>query len=623
MSAPTPRRRPSAARRFLAGLGIGVIGTTALLAGLTVGAVTAMSGLALPATTVEGISVGSLDRSGIIAALEPAAARVAATHVVVIGPDGLAVTVVAGDAGRRLDVDAIAAAAVPADPTGPVAMIARAADLLAARGRSVDSSVVVDRLAADALITALAAEVDRPATDARIDISSDGRVTVSPSEDGRFVDVVSSTEVLVVALADPRLGEGTPVALVVVPVAPAVATAALDPLVGAARAVAVTPVTLAGPDGYRTTIGVSRVRMWIRLATQADSTASSSGGELAPLVIAEAAGTRLVIDRGAIAAYLSRYADTVEQAPVDAGFLMGQAGELVGVVPGAPGRALDASATAERIGALLAARVGGMGAVEQPIDLVAGEVRPALDDATAAAVLPRMERVGTWTTRWVVGPSNGYGANILIPAGKIDGTVVAPGETFGFWDVVGVPTFADGYAMGGAIINGRSQHTGALAGGICAVSTTMFNAAARAGFEILTRGPHYYAIPRYPLGLDATVWREGKAVQDMRFRNDSAGPLYIRSVSSPGNVTFEIYAVPDGRTTTFSEPVVTNVNPAIDTSYYTSALARGRSVREEDPYTGMDVSVVRTVTAADGTVLHLDTFFSAYHRVDGIVAIGR
>ena len=68
-------------------------------------------------------------------------------------------------------------------------------------------------------------------------------------------------------------------------------------------------------------------------------------------------------------------------------------------------------------------------------------------------------------------------------------------------------TYARGYRDGGAILNGRTEPTGALAGGICSCSTTLFNAAARAGLEILERANHYYYIDRYPTGLDATVWK--------------------------------------------------------------------------------------------------------------------
>ena len=74
---------------------------------------------------------------------------------------------------------------------------------------------------------------------------------------------------------------------------------------------------------------------------------------------------------------------------------------------------------------------------------------------------------------------------------------------------VGPIDAAHGYTMGGVIQGGKSDHTGAMGGGICSASTTMFNAAARAGLQIDERHAHFYYINRYPVGLDATVYSNG------------------------------------------------------------------------------------------------------------------
>ena len=134
-----------------------------------------------------------------------------------------------------------------------------------------------------------------------------------------------------------------------------------------------------------------------------------------------------------------------------------------------------------------------------------------------------------------------------------------PGETFDFWRALGEVSFRTGYRLGGAIVGGHSVEGKALAGGICAASTTLFNAAARGGLQIVTRQPHWYYITRYPLGLDATV----SDSQTMRFRNDTAHPVMIRSQASPGIVHFEIWSVPNGRTTRWSTPIVTERRPRL------------------------------------------------------------
>ena len=185
-------------------------------------------------------------------------------------------------------------------------------------------------------------------------------------------------------------------------------------------------------------------------------------------------------------------------------------------------------------------------------------VGPALTTDEARKTAPLMTVVGSWTTHFIPGISNYWGKNISIPAAAIDGYVVAPGAWFDFWKVVGMPTLADGYGMGGAIINGHTEETGAIAGGICSTSTTLFNAALRAGYEIGERANHYYYISRYPVGLDATVAMGTGWEQDMTWRNDTAYPVLIHALNGPGTVTFQLYSVDPHRTVTLSTPIVKN-----------------------------------------------------------------
>ena len=205
---------------------------------------------------------------------------------------------------------------------------------------------------------------------------------------------------------------------------------------------------------------------------------------------------------------------------------------------------------------------------------------------------------------------------------------MAPGATFDFWDAVGSVTRAKGYRSGGAIINGRTEPQGALAGGICSCSTTLFNAALRAGYEMGARRNHYYYIDRYPLGLDATVFISASgSKQTMSFTNDTRYPLLIRGrgwrEGGAGYVRFDIYSVPNGRKVTFSRPIVRNVRRASDTVQYTSGLPKGARQRIEYPVDGKQVTVTRTVRDRKGKVIHRDTYYSNYARITGIVLVGR
>ena len=147
----------------------------------------------------------------------------------------------------------------------------------------------------------------------------------------------------------------------------------------------------------------------------------------------------------------------------------------------------------------------------------------------------------------------------------------------------GVPSArsASGPATASAASVGGPCRTEALAGGICAVSTTLFNAAAGPAQEILSRRPHYYYINRYPLGLDATV---SDAIT-MRFRNDAKNPILSTASASGSFVRFDLWSIPNGRTVTWTRSRASRTSsPAATASRYTSSLPKG--VRERDRVPG-------------------------------------
>ena len=185
---------------------------------------------------------------------------------------------------------------------------------------------------------------------------------------------------------------------------------------------------------------------------------------------------------------------------------------------------------------MLAGRVAGFNATELVPTLAV--TPPALTTAQAEAAAPQMTqdlRRGRPTSRSA--RRTGSAPTSGSPPSRSTATSSAPHETFDFWDAIGPVTRERGYRDGGAIINGRTEPQGALAGGICSCSTTLFNAALRGGFEMDARRNHFYYIDRYPLGLDATVFISASgSVQTMSWTNDTDYPVLIRGYKiSDGN----------------------------------------------------------------------------------------
>jgi hypothetical protein len=238
-----------------------------------------------------------------------------------------------------------------------------------------------------------------------------------------------------------------------------------------------------------------------------------------------------------------------------------------------------------------------------------------------------MTLLGTWTTHYVSDPVlNGNGANIMVPAQRINGTIVKPGKLFQFIDAI-EPVTVPPYAKGAFIRNGQfvlDPAKGIPGGGMCSASTTLFNAAMRAGLKIVERHNHAVYIPRYPVGLDATVFSTGQSDgQDVKFINNTKHNVLIKAFATHRKVTFQIWGVDDGRTVTLSDPVITNKVPAPSLIEYTDDLPPGQFKHIEDHYPGFHSVVVRTVRDANGNIIETNTFTSQYHMLPALKEVGR
>ena len=599
---------PTAPRRFPFGrLIFAVIAGFVLASAVGTGALFAYQGRYVdriyPGVRVAGVDVAGLDRG---AAREVLASALAAygDGSVVVTADSETFQLADAELGRAPDIEGLLDEALAVgrvgDPMGKVADGVRSL----IHGTDIAPRVTVDAASAARAVQATASMLDQPPVSATAS-SSDVGFSTTPAVTGRGLAQRELVDEIVRRLGDVVAPGRLELTATLVPVEPAVTDAAAAAAVESATRMA-RDVTLSH-DKETWTIPASTVHGWISFAATPD-------GRYTPVIAQDAAVPAL-----------TALAMKIDRDATDATFLVGRGNTAVGVVAGKDGRKLDVAATSPLVvQAILARGADGAPAQPPPVALVVTTVAPKLTTEEAQKAAPLMQRISTWTTFYPVSERNGFGANITIPTRTIDGYVVPPGAVFDFWQAIGEVSTRTGYKPGGAIIGGRTEPTGALAGGICSCSTTLFNAAVRAGLEILARRNHYYYIDRYPLGLDATVFESGSgSIQTMSFRNDTAYPILIRGSASPGVVRFSLYSVPTGRKVTFTKPLVTNRNPGVETTQYTTTIPVGTSKRLEYPTVGMSVTVSRTVTDAAGVVIHHDVFHSNYARVNGLTLIGR
>jgi Uncharacterized vancomycin resistance protein len=127
--------------------------------------------------------------------------------------------------------------------------------------------------------------------------------------------------------------------------------------------------------------------------------------------------------------------------------------------------------------------------------------------------------------------------NIALAAKAISNTVVFPGETFSFNRTVGPRTVEKGYLSAAVIVRGELSE--GVGGGICQVSSTLFNATDSAGLKIVQRYSHSRHVPYVMPGRDATVSWDGP---DFVFRNEYNQPILIRAFAGSGRVFVSIYS---------------------------------------------------------------------------------
>lgn len=127
--------------------------------------------------------------------------------------------------------------------------------------------------------------------------------------------------------------------------------------------------------------------------------------------------------------------------------------------------------------------------------------------------------------------------NIALAAKAIDSAVVFPGESFSFNEVVGMRTVDKGYKRAAVIVRGELSE--GVGGGICQVSSTLFNAIDRAGLQIVKRYSHSRSVPYVLAGRDATVSWGGP---DFVFHNAYNQPILIRAYSSGGRIAVSVYS---------------------------------------------------------------------------------
>ena len=208
--------------------------------------------------------------------------------------------------------------------------------------------------------------------------------------------------------------------------------------------------------------------------------------------------------------------------------------------------------------------------------------------------------------------------NLKIASNKTNNVVIMPGEVFSFNQVVGKRTVEEGYKDAKVYENGRVVD--GLAGGICQVSSTMYDAALLANLEIVERYNHQFTTSYLPGGKDATVVY---GIKDFKFRNSRKYPIKIVTSMGGGTITYSIYGIQEeNEYTVVITPVITSRIAGRTITEVDKSLAPGKSVTVQAGHSGQRVTTYKELWQ-NGTKISSEVITNdVYNAMDTIVHVG-
>lgn len=234
-----------------------------------------------------------------------------------------------------------------------------------------------------------------------------------------------------------------------------------------------------------------------------------------------------VLDETTVVAYVSGLATEIDSPAVNASISTSSSGEIV-YTDESFGTGIDQAAL---VSAIMSAE--NLSTVQAQFV----ELAPSL---TKQMLQEQFVLRASFTTSFK-GSSSNRKFNINKGAEMMNGTILRVGETFSCNDKLGVRTLANGWKLAGAYVQGNVDEQ--AGGGVCQLSSTLYNAVVLADLEIVFRQNHSMPVSYVDRGRDATINSVGNII-DFKFKNNTEGDIVILASVSGNNITFEIYGLP-------------------------------------------------------------------------------
>ena len=267
------------------------------------------------------------------------------------------------------------------------------------------------------------------------------------------------------------------------------------------------------------------------------------------------------LDRDRLDGVLTNVYNDLTVKPVEASYEFGSEGHVI-VKSSHKGRSVEGEK-------LLDAIQGGIFEGKREYEVPITVDKPRYTTAELQAKKPT-KLLGSYHTNYTATSDHSQARvnNLDLASHAISGTFLAPGQTFSMTDTVSDLNYEQSHV----IVNGATSTD--LGGGLCQVTSTLYNAALYAGLKIVERSPHDTQLPYIRPGMDATVWfgdQYGNGELDMKFKNTTDGYILLQEYVAKDNYIYaQVYGVPDNVDVTMSsEPVYMNSDASEWVTYYT------------------------------------------------------
>lgn len=260
-------------------------------------------------------------------------------------------------------------------------------------------------------------------------------------------------------------------------------------------------------------------------------------------------------------------------------------GEFV-ITPETVGRTMDAQATKKAVAEAVSSHWRDD---EISVPLVFSVTEPAHTSEELSVI---KDELGAYETSFA-GSADGRIANIKNGAGKLENFVLYPGEEYSFLEMMRPFTAANGYHMAGTYVRGRN--TPGMGGGICQVSSTLYNAVLRAELTVTERTNHMMTVGYVPLGADATV---ANPSTDFKFKNETAYPVLIEAYTYGTTLYIRIYGKeerPANRTVEFITVTEQVIAPGADVITYDKSKPSDYVSVDQNAHTGYVAAFYKNV----------------------------